>query len=51
MTDYEMEIIKLIRENDNQEEAVVTAVNVILSFLELRESSQQPSACSLQVQA
>lgn len=51
MTDYEMEIIKLIRENDNQEEAIVTAVNVILSFLELRESSQQSSSCSLQVQA
>ena len=51
MTDYEMEIIKLIRENDNQGDAVVAAVNVILSFLEQLGSSQQPSACSLQVQA
>jgi hypothetical protein len=51
MTENELKLIELIRENDNQEEAVATAVNVILSFLELRESSQQPSACSLQVQA
>ena len=51
MTDYEMELINIIRENDNREEAITTAVNIILSFLELRESSQQSSACSLQVRA
>ena len=51
MTDYEMELINIIRDNDNREEAIATAVNVILSFLELRESFQQSFSCSLQVQA
>ena len=40
MTDNEIKLIKLIRENDNQEEAIVTAVNTILSFLEQHESSE-----------
>ena len=51
MTDYEMELINIIRENDNREEAIATAVNIILSFLEQHGSSLQSSAYSLQVQA
>lgn len=48
MTDNEMKLIELIRENDNQEEAIVTAVNTILSFLTQHESFEaQAPACLL----
>lgn len=40
MTENEMELIKLIRENDNSEQAIVTAVNTILCFLTQHESSE-----------
>ena len=43
MTENEIELIKLIRENDNPSEAVVTAVEIILSFLGQHGSSQAPS--------
>ena len=51
MTENELKLIKLIRENENQEEAIITAVNIITSFLEQHESSQSPLVDSLQVQA
>ena len=51
MTKNELELINIIRENDNKEQAVITAMEVILSFLEQRESFPIPSAASLQVQA
>lgn len=38
MTDNEIKLINLIRENDNPDEAIITAVNTILSFLEQPES-------------
>ena len=38
MTENEIKLINLIRENDNPDEAIVTAVNTILSFLEQPES-------------
>ena len=41
MTDNEKKLIELIRENDNPEEAIVTAVNTILSFLGQRESFEE----------
>ena len=44
MTENELNLIKLIRENDNPEQALRTAVETILSFLERHESSQEPSA-------
>jgi hypothetical protein len=37
----EIKLIKLIRESDNQEEAIVTAIDIILSFLEQYESSEE----------
>ena len=40
MSNNEKELINIIRENDNQEEAIVTAVYTILSFLEQHESSE-----------
>ena len=42
-----MELIKLIRENDNPEQALVTATLVILDYLRQRESSEEPSAVCL----
>ena len=38
MTDNELKLIELIRENDNPEEAIITAVNIITSFLEQEQS-------------
>ena len=45
MTENEIKLINLIRENDKPDEAIVTAVNIILSFLEQEKSSvrQAPS--------
>ena len=51
MTENEKELIKLIRENDNPEQAFVTATVIILDFLKQHESSEvqapaYPSALS-----
>lgn len=40
MTDNERKLIELIRENDNQEEAIIMAVSIITSFLERERPSQ-----------
>ena len=46
MTANETELIKLIRENDNPEQALVTAVETILIYLKQHESSEvQAAAC------
>ena len=50
MTENETELINLIRENDNQEHAIVTAVEVILSYLEQLVSSEEQVAVGLRVQ-
>jgi hypothetical protein len=34
MTENELKLIELIRENDNPEEAIITAVNILTLFLE-----------------
>ena len=47
MTDNEIKLINLIRENDNPEEATLTAVNIILSFLEQQRSSEGQAPASL----
>ena len=47
MTENERELIKMIRENDKPEEALMTASLIILGFLKQHESSQEPSAASL----
>ena len=51
MTDNEHKLIELIRENDNPEEAIITAVETILSFLGQHEPSQEPSVACLRGQA
>ena len=46
MTDREIELIKLIRENDKPEQALITATAIILDFLKQHESSEeQVPAC------
>ena len=40
----EIELIKMIRENDNPDLALQTAVLVILGYLKQHESSEEPSA-------
>ncbi len=46
MTENKTELIKLILENDNPEQAVMTAAGIILSLLMPHESSEeQVSAC------
>ena len=39
MTENEKELIKIIRENDNPEQALMTAAVIILDFLKQHESS------------
>ena len=51
MTDHEKELIKIIRENDNPEQALVTAVNTILCYLVQHESSEVQVPADLQVLA
>lgn len=46
MTENEKELIKLIRENDNPGEALMTAAVIILGFLKRHESSEEQAvAC------
>lgn len=49
MTENEKELIKLIRENDNPEQALLTATVVILDFLTQHESSEEQVPVCLQV--
>ena len=51
MTANEQELINLIRENDNPEQALVTAVETILLYLKQHESFEVQAVASLQVLA
>ncbi len=44
MTDNEMELINLIRENDNPEQALMAAAVIILGFLKQHGSSVEQVA-------
>lgn len=48
MTENEKELIKLIRENDNPEQALMTAAVIILGFLKQHELDSKPSVAYLQ---
>ena len=48
MTNYERELINIIRENENPEQALLTAVLLIGSVLEQSLSSQAPVVDSQQ---
>ena len=46
MTENKVELVKLILENDDLDQAVLTAAAIISDFLKLHESSQeQIAAC------
>ena len=47
MTENEYELIKMIRENDNPEKALMTAAVIILGFLKQHESSEVQAVASL----
>ena len=51
MTENEKELIRIIRENDNKERALVTAVKTILSYLKQHESSEEQAVACLQAPA
>ena len=51
MTANEIELINLIRENDNPEHALTTAVDVILLYLTLHGSSGGQAVAAPQVLA
>lgn len=48
MTANEQELINLVRENDKPEQALATAVKIILLYLGQHESSQERAAADLQ---
>ena len=47
MTTNEIELINLIRENDNPEQALLTAIDIILLSLTQHESCPVPSVACL----
>ena len=51
MTENEKELIKLIRENDNPERALMTAAVIILGFLKQHGSDSITSVACLQEHA
>ena len=51
MTENEKELIKLIRENDNPEQALMAAAVIILGYLKQHESFEVQAAAVLQALA
>jgi hypothetical protein len=51
MTDNEKELIKIIRENDNPVQALMTATVIILNYLKQHESSVTQVSADLQAHA
>ena len=49
MTNNEIELLNVIRESDNPEQAILIAIDVILSYLKQHESSEWPFAVYLPV--
>ena len=49
MSENNIELIKLVRENNDPEQALLTATLVILGYLTQHESSEEPSAVCLPV--
>lgn len=44
MKQHEIELIELIRENDNPEQALMTAATIILGYLKQHGSSEEQAA-------
>lgn len=51
MTENEKELIRMVRENDNPERALMTATVIILGFLKQHGSSEEQVPAFLQVHA
>lgn len=51
MTENETELIRMIRDHDNPEQALMTATVIILGFLKQLESSEEQAPVCLQVRA
>lgn len=51
MTERELELVKMIRENDNPEKALMAASVIILGFLKQQQSSQEQASVCLQERA
>lgn len=47
MSENEKELLNIIRENDNPERAVATAIEIILSYLEQHGSSEEQAVVGL----
>ena len=48
MSENNIELIKIIRENDNPGQALMAAATIIIGYLKQLESSEEPSAVGLQ---
>ena len=48
MSENETELISIIRENDNPEQALMTATLIILGYLKLHGSSEVQASAGLQ---
>ena len=49
MSTHEVELFEIINENDNPEQAVLTAIKVFAAFLEqLAEGPEPPAVCPLE---
>ena len=51
MTANEIELLNIIRENDNPETALMTAAVIILGYLKQHESCEEQAAVGLQAHA
>ena len=48
MTNQELELLDMIRNNEDPEQALITAFNIILDYLTLHESSEERDSVCLQ---
>ena len=44
-----LELVRIVRENDNPEQAMMVAATIILGYLKQHESSEEPAAVCLPV--
>ena len=42
-----LELVRIVRENDNPEQAMMVAATIILGYLKQHESSAEPAAAGL----
>lgn len=48
MTENQNELIRIIRENDSPEQALMTAILIVLNYLKQHESSEVQASVGLQ---